>query len=123
MQAVLGGVGGIRTVEMTGDGVLMTYGVGQPQAKYGRFLHDGGIKAVTDKMRRFFWAKFYTTSKGSEEHKMWSALRFKRSLKYKPRPFLEMAIKDALPSIPEILKKHSLQALQIEVERIIKNAK
>ena len=125
MQAVLGGVGGIREVEPTSDGVSMIYGIprGSPQYKYGKLLHDGGIRAVTEKMRRFFWAKFYTTPKGGEENKMWSSLRFKNSITYKPRPFLEMAINDALPSIPEILRKHSLEALQIEVHRIVAEAK
>ena len=123
MQAVLGGVGGIRETQFTGDGVTMTYGIGHPQKSYAILLHDGGIKAVTEKMRRFFWAKFYTTPKGGEENKMWSSLRFKNSITYKPRPFLEMAINDALPSIPEILRKHSLEALRIEVHRMVAGAK
>ena len=123
MQAVLGGIGGIRQVDFTNDGVVMTYGIGAPQRSYAVLLHEGGIRPVTEAMRRYFWAKFYTTPKGGEENRMWSALRFKSQIKYEPRPFLENAINEILPLIPDILRQHTLEALRIEVKKIIAEAK
>lgn len=121
MQAVLGGVGGIRKTEFTPNAFVMTYGIGHPQRSYALLLHEGGVRNVTDAMRRYFWAKWYSTRKGTEENLMWGRLRYKNRLVYKPRPFLENAINEILPQIPEILRKHTIEALRIEVKKIIGN--
>lgn len=121
MQAVLGGVGGIRRVTFTPNEVVMTYGVGHPQSKYAILLHEGGVRSVTEKMRRYFWVKWRTTARGTWENEMWARLRFKRQIVYKPRPFIENAINDASPQIPEILRKHTLQALDFEIKKIIED--
>ena len=123
MQAVLGGIGGIRTVDFTSNGAVMTYGIGSPQRSYALLLHEGGVRQVTERMRRFFWKKFLTTRRGSEENIMWSRLRYSTKITYKPRPFLENAIKDILPQIPEILRKNVLEGLRVSVKKIIAESK
>jgi len=126
MQAVLGGVGGIRTVEF-GDPVVLTYGVGSPQSSYAVLLHEGGVRSVTPLMRRFFWAKWHSTrtatGTGSLENEKWGRMRYSQKLIYQPRPFLEMAVNDVMPSMQEILVKHTYQALRIEISKIIGKTK
>lgn len=127
LQAVLGGVGGIRTVDFGAGEVVMTYGIGHPQNKYAVLLHEGGVRQVTSQMRRFFWAKWHSTRKtvgeGTLENQMWGRLRFANQLIYEPRPFLQNAINDILAEIPEILKKHVGEALQFEIKKMITEAK
>jgi hypothetical protein len=126
LQAVLGGVGAIRTVDFGAGEVVMTYGIGHPQSKYAVLLHEGGVRQVTSQMRRFFWAKWHSTRKstgeGSVENEMWSRLRFANRLIYEPRPFIENAINDIMSEIPEILKNHVGEGLRIEIKKIITEA-
>ena len=115
MNEMLGGVGSIRTVDFVSDGMVMTIGSTRP---YAKLIHDGGVRQVTERMRRYFWVKFFRTADPAEK-KMWSILRFKNTIKYQPRKFLENAIMDLINEIPEILKKHAIIALQVEIKRII----
>ena len=117
-EAVLGGVNGIETTTFESDRMVMTKGVRLP---YAALIHDGGVRVVTDAMRRFFWAK-YLERRGTAEGKMWSILRFKSIIKYQPRKFLENAINDLMTEIPEVLRKHALEGLRLEIKKIIEGS-
>ena len=54
---------------------------------------------------------------------MWSRLRFKNIISYKPRPYLINAVMEIASQIPEILRQHAFNGLRIEIEKIIAGVK
>ncbi|MCP4394547.1 MAG: hypothetical protein GY804_09820 [Alphaproteobacteria bacterium] len=120
MAAVLGeGPGAIRDIKADGDPAVFTIGVGLP---YAALIHDGGVRVVTEKMRRFFWAKYLTTPAGAADYNMWKALRYKPTIRYEPRPYLGSTVYTMIPEIDGILRKHGIRALDMEVKKIITGA-
>jgi hypothetical protein len=121
MAAVLGdfGQGAIRIIDVTKDPARFTIGVRSP---YAALIHDGGVRVVTEKMRRFFWAKYLTTPAGAEDYTMWRALRYKTTIRYEPRPFLGSTVHAMIPEMSAILKKHGITALRLEIKKIITGA-
>ena len=95
----------------------ISIGINRGEVPYATLIHEGGVRAVTQKMRSFFWAKWYETG-----DPMWGALRYKSSITYRPRLFLQRAVFDMVNEIPEILKKHSLEFLRFEIVKIITGA-
>ena len=121
MAAVLGEKVGmsspIRNVIVDKDPAIFEIGVRSP---YAALIHEGGVRVVTEKMRRFFWAKFFTTPSGAADYPMWRALRWKKIIRYQPRPFLEPAFRAiAGGEAIAVLKKHGISALRLEVKKII----
>lgn len=124
MAAVLGqkkgtGASPIRIIKVDSDPAVFIIGVA---GQYAALIHEGGVRVVTEKMRRFFWAKFFTTPSGTADYAMWRALRWKRHITYQPRPFLRTAVMEVEPQIPQILRKYGIQALRTEVQKIIAGA-
>ena len=109
-------------VNFTAEGAEIMGRIDRGEYPHALLIHEGGIKAVTNPMRRFFWAKFYQT-KGSEENIMWSKLRYQTSVTYQPRPYLMNAVREVAEQIPEVLRRHTLEGLMIEVQKIITGAK
>ena len=120
MAAVLGQKAGIsspiRNVIVDKDPAVFEIGVRSP---YAALIHDGGVRVVTEKMRRFFWAKYFTTPSGAADYTMWRALRWKKTIRYEPRPFLEPAFRAVANEVPVILKKYGIRALRLDVKKII----
>ena len=121
MRAVLGdkGSGGRRIIDVNGDPVVYTIGVDSMIRPQAALIHEGGVRVVTEQMRRFFWLKYRTTPGGSAENEMWSRLRFKRHIVYQPRPYLGPTVYAMVPEIKEILRKYGIEALRMEVKKII----
>jgi len=117
MAAVLGtGEGAIRRIKTDSDPAIFEIGARLP---YAALIHEGGVRVVTEQMRRFFWAKFHTTPSGAADYVMWRALRWKNIIKYLPRPYLGPTVYAMVPELKEILRKHGIEALRIEVKKII----
>lgn len=120
LDAVMGGSGAIRKVEFQGDTAKITIGVSGVIVPYATLQEKGGVRIVTAKMKRFFWAKYY---EGAEPRSMWSALRFKNLIKFPPRPFLEPAVRDVAIEIPEILKRYTMEFLRMSITQTITESK
>jgi len=110
-------IGANPDIKFTSNGAAFTAAIDRGKVPYATLIHEGGVRAVTQKMRRFFWAKWYET-----KDPMWGALRYKSSITYRPRPFLGNAVYSLVNEIPEILRKHSLEYLRFEITRIITGA-
>jgi hypothetical protein len=104
----------IRKVESFADSMILTIGT---QVPYAALLEKGGVRAVTDKMRRFFWAKYFETR---GENPMWSALRFKSSIVYPPRPYLRPAVEESVPKAKEMVYEMIKREVQISFQESIK---
>ena len=111
-----------RDITFSANQAKITIGIGGEEVPYAALIHEGGVRAVTQRMRSFFWAKWYNAGFFSESKSMWSALRFKNNIFYRPRPFLERAVFDMVNEIPEILRKHSIEFLRFEIVKIITGA-
>ncbi len=105
----------IRRVEFSGDSLEMTIGTKVP---YAALLEKGGVRVVTDKMRKFFWAKYYQT-KGQSINDLWAALRFKNEIIYQPRPYLKPAVEKSIPMIKEMFAKNVLRLVEISIVETI----
>ena len=103
-----------RDIRIDSDKVVIGIGIDRGAVPYATLIHEGGIRAVTPKMRSFFWAKWHQTG-----DVMWRALTRRTNIVYKPRPFLARAIADMRNEIPEILKSHSIEFLRMEIRKII----
>lgn len=110
LNAVLGGAGSIREI-VIGDTARFTIGVKKSALPYALLIHEGGVRPVTDKMRRFFWAKWYNTT--GEMKRMFSSLRFKNVIRYMPRPYLEMGVDEG--EIIDTLRRHGIEYLRLSV--------
>ena len=68
----------------------LTFGSSLPYASVHEF---GASIKITDKMRSFFWAKWYESN---EQNELWKnlALTKKTHITIKPRPYFEPAIKE-----------------------------
>lgn len=118
VNSILGGKGNpehIRKVEFTGDSLELTIGTKVP---YAALLEKGGIRIVTDKMRRFFWAKYFETQ-GEAINEMWSALRFKNEIVYQPRPYLRPAVEKSIPMIKELFTKEMMKFVELSITETI----
>jgi hypothetical protein len=97
--------------------------ISKSEYPHSLLIHEGGRRPVTPAMRRFFWAKWHQTrtgvGTGSVENEMWSRLRFSNIIVYQPRPYLINAVMEIASKIPEVLRKHALNGLKIEIEKII----
>ena len=124
MRAVLGdkGSGGRRIIDVSGDPVVYTIGVDSTIRPQAALIHEGGVRVVTEQMRRFFWAKYFTTPSGAADYTMWRALRWKKHITYQPRPYLGPTVHAMVPEMKEILRKHGIEALRIEIKKIITGA-
>lgn len=110
------------TVTPSTDGMNITGVIRAREYPHALLIHEGGVRAITQKMRRFFWAKWYET-RGSAENKMWGILRFRVTERYEPRKFLENAVMEAVSEIPEILRKHAIVGLAHDIKMMIEGAK
>lgn len=120
LDAVMGGNGSIRKVEFQGDSALLTIGVKGSIVPYATLQEKGGSRIVTEKMRRFFWAKFF---EGAQPKEMWSALRFKNIIQFPSRPYLEPAVRDVAIEIPEILKRYTMEFVKMSITQTITESK
>lgn len=115
------------SVALTPSGMEIMGRIDRGEYPHATLIHEGGQRQVTTAMRRFFWYKWHQTrtltGAGSVENEMWSRLRFSNIISYAPRPFLINAVMDIASKIPEVLKKHALQGLQFEIQKIITGAK
>lgn len=90
LRALMGTGSGNRTSsiamsETNGDGFKITYGVRLPWAA----KHElGGTFAVKEGNRRFFWAKYFTSTDPTDKLKWKRMALFAKSLTYPARPFL-----------------------------------
>lgn len=117
LDSIMGGANSIREIEISSDKARFTIGSNLP---YAALQEKGGVRVVTQKMKRFFWAKYFEARTiGSPLINMWSALRFKNIIKYPPRPYLEPAVRDVAIEIPEIFKKYTMEYLKITITESI----
>lgn len=115
-DAVLGGAGGIREYLFSGDTAKLSIGVKGSVVPYANLQEKGGTRPVTDKMRRFFWAKYFNAREvGDPKISMWSALRFKNMITYPKRSYLEPAVYEVAQQIPEILKRYSMNYIRLSI--------
>lgn len=114
-------------VTLTPSGMEIMGRINRGEYPHATLIHEGGQRSVTPSMRRFFWHKWHKTrtavGSGSVENEMWSRLRFSNIISYKPRPFLINAVMDIASKVPEVLRKHALRGLEIEIQKIITGAK
>jgi len=110
--SIEGGVNSIRKV--TKHPNMMIFSIGS-RVPYAALLEKGGVRVVSSAMRRFFWAKYFSSEPGDPLHRMWSALRFKNIIKYLPRPYLKPAVDEVASEIPEILRRYTNAALKFEI--------
>lgn len=110
--SIEGGLNSIR--EVVKQPGLMTFRIGS-RVPYAALLEKGGVRIVTSAMKRFFWAKYFSSGKGDPLRSMWSALRFKNIIKYQPRPFLKPAVDEVALEIPAILRRYTNEALKFEI--------
>lgn len=102
----------IRETVISGDTARFTIGTKTPYAA----LHEkGGVRIVTEKMRRFFWAKWF----GDKTNPMWSALRFKNIITFPARPFLRPAVDEVANEIPQILERYTMNFIKLTIEESI----
>lgn len=124
LNAVLGGQGGIREFQFSGDIARFTIGVSGATVPYAVLHEKGGTRIVTEKMRRFFWAKYFETSiYGDPQRSMWSALRFKNTILFPKRSYLEPAVNDIAVEIPEILERYTMNYLKATITQTIEESK
>lgn len=117
LDSILGLKESIREVKISGNVATFTIGSKVP---YAALQEVGGVRVVTDKMRRFFWAKYFEARIiGDPLINMWSALRFRNVITYPARPFLSNAIDEVSKDIPKILDKYVIQYLKITIEQAI----
>jgi phage gpG-like protein len=118
LDSILGGANSIRKVEVSGDRASYTIGTTVP---YAALQEIGGIRTVTDKMRRFFWAKYFEADIiGDPRIEMWSALRFKNVIIFPARPYLQPAVLEVIEELPSIFSKYMMQFLKTTIEESIK---
>jgi len=117
LDSIMGGAGSIREIKFSGDRATFTIGSKVP---YAALQEKGGVRIVTEKMKRFFWHKYFEAKiVGSPLLNMWSALRFKNIIRYPARPYLEPAVRDVAIEIPEILKRYTMQYLEMTIKESI----
>lgn len=123
VDSILGGRGNkdhIRSVEFENDSMVLTIGTKVP---YAALLEKGGIRVVTDKMRRFFWAKYFETKDSdSPISVMWSILRFKDTIIYRPRPYFKPAVESVIPEIKQIFRENLMNILRTTIKETITGA-
>ncbi len=102
------GTGRLRssiTNRITQEGDVTTVAVGT-KVKYAAIHELGGhsVVPITPNSRKAFWAKFFET--GDEKFK-WMALTKKTrfDIRIPARPFLQPAVRDAMPAFESRLKK------------------
>lgn len=114
-DSILGGIGSIRKIEVGSDKATFTIGTTLP---YAALIAKGGVRVVTEKMRKFFWHKYFTETGAAKD--MWARLRFKNLIRYLPRPFLEPAAEEVVQTeLPKLLSKYTMQYLRASVQEII----
>lgn len=107
----------IRSVELKQDSMELTIGTKVP---YAALIEKGGIRTVTEKMRRFFWAKYFETKDSdSPQSIMWSILRFKDTIVYRPRPFLRPAVESTIPLIKDIFRENMMKYVRASIQETI----
>lgn len=117
-RAVLGGLNqreqeGINTITIQGDTAIINKGVRVPYAA----LHElGGIREITQRMRKFFWAKFFET-----QDTKWIAMARSNQLVFPARPYLAPAVYSV--DIKEILRKKGLEFVQYTITKIVEGAR
>lgn len=128
LRAVMGTGANDRTssiarIEPTIKGVNFVWGVNLP---YGNLHESGGVRPITPKMRKFFWAMYYINRWGKQA--MWKRLAIrgkgqKDFITFPPRPFLRPAIDDSRTMINELIKKSWGDTVKYTVDRIFENNK
>lgn len=98
-----------------GETLKITKGTKIPYAA----LHElGGIREVTEGMRRFYLHKYLAT-----KEKKWLIFRTKKTVTYPKREFLYPAIMSLKNEISEILRKAGIDYVQNWVREILGEAK
>jgi phage gpG-like protein len=122
LDSIMGGANSIREIEISSDSAKFTIGSNKP---YAALQEKGGVRIVTEKMRKFFWAKYLESNIIGDTIKggMWSALRFKNSIVFPARPYLEPAVKDVVVDIPDIFKRHTMEYLRLTITETINEHK
>lgn len=88
------------------------------KVRYASLMELGGVRTVTDKMRKFFWHKYFTDTGDLKD--MWARLRFKNVIHYKPRPYLEPAMMDVVEKdLPKLLSKYVYKYFKSSIQQLI----
>lgn len=115
MNSILGGTDSIRKIEVGESNAVFTIGSTKP---YAALMEKGGVRVVTEKMRKFFWHKYFTETGASKG--MWARLRFKNVIRYEPRPYLMPAAEEVVKTeLPKILSKYVYRFLKYSIEEVI----
>lgn len=112
VRSVLGQGGEqIRDVIVNENNALFSIGTKVPYAA----IHElGGVRTVTQAMRRFFWYKYKSTG-----DKMWKVMSHKGSLIFPKREYLRPAVYDNVQFIKQLLEKKVGEYLKFTITRII----
>lgn len=119
VRAVLGeGIGKIRDVIVGDNEAVFSIGVRMSDDyKHlgGARLHElGGVRIVTQAMRRFFWWKYKSTGDVK-----WKNMTRASSLMYPKREYLRPAVYDNVQFIKQLLEKKVGEYLKFTITRII----
>lgn len=88
------------------------------KVRYAALMELGGVRTVTERMRKFFWHKYFTETGALKE--MWARLRFKNVIHYKPRPYLEPAMMDVVErELPKLLNNFLYKYLKTSIQQVI----
>lgn len=120
VRAVLGtGAGKIRDIQVTPIDATYTIGVNMDEDYKnlgGARLHElGGVRTVTQAMRRFFWYKW--KSAGDEK---WRFMSRTNRLIYPKREYLRPAVYDNVVFIRQLLTEKIGEYIRFTITRIIK---
>ena len=112
----------IAMSEATPDGIRLTYGVRLPWAALQEI---GGIRVVTEGMRRFYWAKYFQATDPDSKNKWKRLALFKKTVRYPARPFLFPTVEnpDTQNKIAEQVYDLLGDVIQFNYELMITGAK
>lgn len=91
------------------DQFTVAVAVGDDKVRYARVHEYGGTFTITDKQRRFFWARFADTGES-----MWRALALSKTYTIPPRPYLRPAVDEK--------KKEAVWEMTLELTRYFTKA-
>ena len=101
----------IRDVTIGDNQAMFSIGTKVPYAA----LHElGGIRTVTQAMRRFFWYKYKSTG-----DRKWKVMSGKSSLYFPKREYLRPAVYDNVNFIKQVLENKVGEYLKFTITRII----
>ena len=105
----------IRDVTIGDNQAMFSIGTKVPYAA----IHElGGVRTVTQAMRRFFWWKYKSTGDVK-----WKNMSRANSLTFYQRPYLKPAVADNIQFIKQVLEKKVGEYLKFTVERIVTGEK